>query len=61
MINPHRLAAIIDAVAEMRDALDYRIYREDIDDTHLAADCQTWCELIGKPGLGPVLSGKSLS
>ena len=36
---------ILDAVAQQREALDYRIWREDPDDTHLAADCQTWCEL----------------
>ena len=37
--------SILDAVAEQREALDYRIWREDPGDTHLAADCQTWCEL----------------
>ena len=36
---------IIDAVVEMRAGLDHRIWREDVDDTHLEADCQTWCEL----------------
>jgi hypothetical protein len=36
---------VLDAVAEMRDALDYRIYREDPDDTFLEADCRAWCEL----------------
>ena len=35
---------ILDAVAEMRDALEYRIWRGDPDDTHLHADCQTWAE-----------------
>jgi hypothetical protein len=29
----------------MRDALDHRICREDIGDTQLKADVQTWCEL----------------
>ncbi|MBM3545276.1 MAG: hypothetical protein FJX44_12430 [Alphaproteobacteria bacterium] len=36
---------ILDAVAEMRDALDHRIWREDPDDTLLEADVQTWVEL----------------
>jgi hypothetical protein len=36
---------ILDAVAEMRAALDHRIRREDADDTHLEADVQTWCRL----------------
>jgi hypothetical protein len=36
---------ILDAVAEMREALDHRIWREDADDTHLEADCHTWREL----------------
>jgi hypothetical protein len=36
---------ILEAVAEQREALDHRIWREDPDDTHLEADCQTWCEL----------------
>ena len=36
---------IVAAVGEMRGALDYRIWREDPADTHLEADCQTWCEL----------------
>lgn len=36
---------ILEAVAEQRAALDYRIWRENPDDTHLKADCQTWCEL----------------
>jgi hypothetical protein len=29
----------------MRTGLDHRIWRGDADDTHLEADCQTWCEL----------------
>jgi hypothetical protein len=36
---------ILDAVAEMREALKHRIWREDVDDTLLEADCQTWHEL----------------
>jgi len=36
---------ILDSVAEMREALDYRIWREDPNDTQLKADIQTWCEL----------------
>jgi hypothetical protein len=36
---------ILDAVAEMRESLDHRIWREDPDDTHLEADVRTWCEL----------------
>ena len=36
---------VLDAVAEMRDSLDHRIWREDTEDTLLEADCQTWCEL----------------
>lgn len=36
---------ILEAVSEMRDALDHRIWRENPADTHLEADCQTWCEL----------------
>lgn len=36
---------ILEAVDEMRDALDHRVWREDPDDTLLEADCQTWCEL----------------
>ena len=37
---------ILEAVIEMRDALDYRIWREDPADTQLEADCQTWWELM---------------
>jgi hypothetical protein len=36
---------ILEAVAEQREALDYRIGREDPNDTHIDADCQTWCRL----------------
>jgi ribosomal protein L39E len=36
---------ILDAIAEMRDALDHRLWREDIGDTQLKTDVQTWCEL----------------
>ena len=37
---------VLDAVAEMREALDHRIHRADINDTLLAADVQTWCDLV---------------
>jgi hypothetical protein len=36
---------ILDVVAEQREALEHRIWREDPADTHLEADIQTWCEL----------------
>jgi hypothetical protein len=36
---------ILDALAEMRLALEHRIWREDPDDTVLENDCQCWCEL----------------
>jgi len=36
---------ILDSVAEMREALDYRIWRENPNDRFLQADCQAWCEL----------------
>ncbi len=36
---------ILDAVGEMRDALDHRIWLEDPEDNFLEADCRTWCEL----------------
>jgi hypothetical protein len=36
---------IIDAVADQRDALLHRMWREDPNDSHLEADCQTFCEL----------------
>ena len=36
---------VLEAVAKMREGLEYRISREDPDDTHLHADCRTWCEL----------------
>ena len=47
--NRARLLAwsrILHAVAEQREALDCRIWREDPEDTLLAADCQTFCELV---------------
>jgi hypothetical protein len=43
----HAWCRILDAVGEMRTALDHRIWRQDPADTLLAADCQTWCELAG--------------
>jgi hypothetical protein len=36
---------VIEAVTEMRDALQYRIYREGIEDMFLEADVQTWRDL----------------
>lgn len=36
---------VLNAVAEMREALDYRIWQADPDDTHVEADCRVWCEL----------------
>ena len=36
---------VLDALASQREALDYRIWREDPHDTHLEGDVQTWCEL----------------
>jgi hypothetical protein len=36
---------VIDAVAEQRQALDFRIRCAEPDDTHLEADVQTWWEL----------------
>jgi hypothetical protein len=36
---------ILEAVAEQRETLLHRIWREDPEDTLLEADCQTWCEL----------------
>ena len=32
---------VLEAVAELRDGLDYRIHLADIDDKHLSADVQT--------------------
>jgi hypothetical protein len=36
---------ILDSVAEMRAALDHRVWREDPADRLVEADFQTWCEL----------------
>ena len=36
---------ILDALAEQRQALEHRIYREDFEDTALEPDCRVWCEL----------------
>jgi len=36
---------ILHAVAEQREALDFRIRRAEPHDAHLAADVQAWCEL----------------
>lgn len=45
--KPRMLAwrRVVEAVAEQREALAHRIWREDPEDTHLQADVQTWCEL----------------
>jgi hypothetical protein len=39
------LCRVLDAVAEQRDVLNFRIWLADPDDTHLEADVQTWCKL----------------
>lgn len=39
---------VLDAVGEMRDALDYRIWREDAADTHLDADCRAGASSRGR-------------
>jgi hypothetical protein len=36
---------VLEAVAEMREALDFRIWQATPDDTHLEADCRAWLEL----------------
>jgi hypothetical protein len=36
---------VLEALAEQREALEYRQCYEGIDDKFLAADIQTWCEL----------------
>ena len=36
---------VLEAVADLRDGLEHRIQRADVDDTPLPADVQTWCEL----------------
>ena len=36
---------VLDAVADQREALDHRIWREDSNDTNLEDDVRTWCEL----------------
>ena len=41
----HAYCRVLDAVAEQRDALAYRAWLADPDDTFLPADVQTWCEL----------------
>jgi hypothetical protein len=38
---------ILDAVAEQREALDFRLWLADPNDTHLQADVQIWCALTG--------------
>jgi hypothetical protein len=37
---------IVETVAEMREALDCRIWCEDAEDTHLEHDCRAFCELM---------------
>jgi hypothetical protein len=41
----HLWCRILDAVAEMRESLDHRIWREDPDDSSLEADFRAWIEL----------------
>jgi hypothetical protein len=36
---------VLDALSEQRDALQHRIWLENISDIHLEADCRVWCEL----------------
>ena len=36
---------VLDAVAEMREALEHRIWRADPDDTHLKPIAKAWAEL----------------
>jgi hypothetical protein len=36
---------VLGAVADMRESLEHRIWREDPADRHLEADCRTWCQL----------------
>jgi hypothetical protein len=36
---------IVEIVADMRDGLRYRIWREDPADEHLEHDCELFCEL----------------
>ena len=36
---------ILDTLAEQREALQLRIWREYPGEIHLAAECQAWCEL----------------
>jgi hypothetical protein len=39
------LCRVLDAVADQREGLDFRIWRAEPDDTHLQADVQIWREL----------------
>jgi hypothetical protein len=41
----HAWCRILEAVAEMRAALDYRLYSEDPDDVGLEVDIRNWCDL----------------
>ena len=36
---------VLEAMAEQREALMYRIWLADPHDTHLEADCLAWCDL----------------
>ena len=36
---------VLDALAEQREALAYRIHLEDYDDSQIEADVRAWCEL----------------
>jgi hypothetical protein len=41
------LCRVLNAIAEQREALDFRIWRAGSDDTHLEADVRIWRELSG--------------
>ena len=46
----HAWLSILEAVAEQRDGLQHRIWREDPEDKSLEADCRNLCALIGALG-----------
>src|SRR5262245_58384990 len=37
---------VLEAIADQREALEHRIWREDPEDVQLEADCQVLCELM---------------
>lgn len=39
------LCRVLNAVAEQRSALDFRIWLAELRDTHLQSDVETWCQL----------------